>query len=418
MAVTAYFTATTGSDNNSGSSAGAVQASGTGAATTISVATVDLSADTPDLSSVPVGGTIRLNGRNDGIRGTDTFELTVVNDGADTVDVTPVPNSSTSGVTWAIGGDLLTISRAAALTDGNTTNIKSGTYPETIDLAIVGTALIPNVLIGYDTVVGVGTKESVKVDGAATRASGFTTSLGAVPTFWAFENIRCTDHTSHGWDLNGGADNFTYKRCRADNNGGNGFFSDNVNKFEDCEADNNTLDGIDVDNTSWIDSCLIHDNGVMGCDLQNGVVKNSLVYGNGSSQICFAAGVSQAFGNTVDGVDKTTTGIETIGGSFKDLQFSNNLLTRCATGIAVAQDGKELQIGKNNHFHDNTADETGFKTFTGKTTGDPQFVNQAGGDYNLKTNSPCIGAGADAGSGGMDSGALQTKFGFSRRDTA
>lgn len=66
-AISLYSVSGVGSDTNSGSTVSASpKANGTGAATTAASAVVDLSADSPDLSAVVVGDTIRLNGRAGG----------------------------------------------------------------------------------------------------------------------------------------------------------------------------------------------------------------------------------------------------------------------------------------------------------------------------------------------------------------
>ena len=75
----------------------------TGGATTAGSATISLDAAT-DLSAVVAGNRILLAGRTDGINGTAEFEIVSVNDGADTVDVLPIPSATDTGIAWFIGG--------------------------------------------------------------------------------------------------------------------------------------------------------------------------------------------------------------------------------------------------------------------------------------------------------------------------
>ncbi len=79
------------------------EATGTDGATTASNATVQL--DIPSgLTTVAVGDYILIIGRTDGIEGGAYFEITGVNDGADTVAVTPTPSVTDTGLTWEIYG--------------------------------------------------------------------------------------------------------------------------------------------------------------------------------------------------------------------------------------------------------------------------------------------------------------------------
>jgi len=76
--------------------------SGSDAATTATDATVDLTGDAPDLSGVAAGDTLYLVDRTDGKNSGEYFEITAVDDVADTVEVTPTPSATDSGITWVI----------------------------------------------------------------------------------------------------------------------------------------------------------------------------------------------------------------------------------------------------------------------------------------------------------------------------
>lgn len=77
--------------------------SGAGASLTDTDATVDLSADTPDLSGVTANDALlRIADATDGLYGSQEFTITAVNDGADTVEVSPTPASTRASKSWAI----------------------------------------------------------------------------------------------------------------------------------------------------------------------------------------------------------------------------------------------------------------------------------------------------------------------------
>lgn len=75
---------------------------GTGAAVTSGIAVINLGA-TVDLSNVVVGDRLRLNGRTDGISGTNMFNITAVNDANNTVTVQTAPTgASATNLNWTI----------------------------------------------------------------------------------------------------------------------------------------------------------------------------------------------------------------------------------------------------------------------------------------------------------------------------
>jgi hypothetical protein len=84
---------------------GSSKVSGLSAATTAGNATVDLSADAPDLSSVAVDDWLWLQARTDGQCGGEYFRITAKDDVLDTVTVSPAPSTTTTLVDWVIYAD-------------------------------------------------------------------------------------------------------------------------------------------------------------------------------------------------------------------------------------------------------------------------------------------------------------------------
>lgn len=74
---------------------------GTGATLTSGSAVIHLGSNV-DLRSVVIGDRIRLIGRFDGINGSNMFDITAVNNAANTVTVRSAPTSSAANVTWTV----------------------------------------------------------------------------------------------------------------------------------------------------------------------------------------------------------------------------------------------------------------------------------------------------------------------------
>lgn len=106
------FNASAGGSDTAASGLGPSTAvSGTGASTTASSATVDLSADTPDLSGVSAGDLFWI----DSTSGRQFSVIASVNDGADTVTCDDTFANTESGRNWGIGGKRSTLEGSAAL---------------------------------------------------------------------------------------------------------------------------------------------------------------------------------------------------------------------------------------------------------------------------------------------------------------
>jgi hypothetical protein len=409
-----YVDASAGADTNGGTSAGAAIVSGT-AGVTDGTAVVDLSGDTPDLSGVSVGDCIRIAGETGGIRSGDIFEITAVDDGADTVTVTPTPGTA-SGLTWAIGGAWATIQKAAntvRTADTDKVWVKaSANYTETVNIALAMGNSTPATFEGYTTATGDGGQFTI--DGAGTRANGITDSITSA-AYYIFKNMRITDHTSHGTSLS--MDACVWKNCKFDNNGADGMLGDDYHRFEECEFSDNTGDGCDVDIAAAFVGCRALRNGGNGMEARTGVMFGCLAYSNAGNGLMFSgSGLSfHVFINcTVDG-DAKDTGIGIYCGSaFAGLNIVLNCIAYdCTTGIDTTSGMEEQLISRNNLVNSNTADyANGGATYTGEQTGAPLFTNEATQDYTLQSGSPAKGAGFDESqlegdSSGMDIGARQ-----------
>ncbi len=248
-----------GSDANGGSSEGVAIAGGASATITGGNAQIDLSGDAPDLSGVSAGEAIRLDGRSDGVNGSDIFEITAVNDAADRVTVDPVPGASGTGVTWAIGGAWQTFQRAMdTVSPGDRVWCKAGTYthdPDADGVAALiqraGSATSPIVFEGYKSVPG----DAAYRDDDAYRAT-IDGSAGSLS-----EGVRPASA------LDGQAIHYVFKHVRVTGcTNGFSFFTVTVStvalRFVRLDGMSNI--GIICGPSTVLDRCTLEDNGFSG----------------------------------------------------------------------------------------------------------------------------------------------------------
>ena len=410
-----YVDAAAGADTNGGTSAGAAIVSGA-SADTDGTAVVSLSDDTPDLSGVSVGDCIYLASEGgNGIRSGDIFEITAVDDGADTVAVTPTPGSNLNQA-WAIGGAWATVQKAMSTVRAADTDYvwvkASANYTETVDVALAMGAGTPATFEGYTSSPGDG--GVFTIDGAAARANGLTDSITSA-AYYVFKNMRVTDHTSHGCSLS--MDACVWKNCQFDTNGADGIVADDFHMFEECDFSDNITDGADCDVSCVFVGCKAFRNGGKGIEARTGLMAFCTAFSNGGPGLVFTgAGLAfHVFINcTIDGDSKDTTTGFGAGVSFYGLSVVVNCIAYdCVTGIDAPGGRGEMLISRNNLVNSNTANYAGGgATFTGEQTGAPAFTNEATQDYTLASGSPAKGAGFDESqvegdSSGMDIGARQ-----------
>ncbi len=416
MSVTMYAVQGVGSNTNSGSTVDASpKASGTGAATTISVATVDLSVDTPDLSGVVVGDTIRLNARTDGKNASvpgDIFEITAVDDGADTVTVTPVPSSSTSSVTWAIGGSFATLTKLVTSADIADILYASGTFDESVDMinAVAGatqTTLIR--LIGYTTTPGDGGR--VVLDSNNTKARGIALKNNLF--YWSFENIRITRFTAEGFRNASTSTPARFINCRVDNCGGTYAFAvPAYSHLVDCEAVDNTSNGFDIPEMGMFIRCLASGNGARGFRGTGGNHYFSCVaIGNTTGGFYQVSDDNHKglmmFNCLVDGAGVTTTGVLIADDvAARQAVMINCVVRGCTTGVEAQSDNSIWAVQCGNNVADNGTDYVNIAAAARleAATLDPEFVDRAGGDYTPTALAPQV----EAGYGWADSALLTT----------
>lgn len=404
MALTYYVSKDDGASGNSGSSEGSPKASGTGAATDGVTGTIDLTADSPDLSTVVVGDTIRLDSRTDGIRSTDIFEVTAVDDGADTVTVTPIPGTITSGVTWSIGGSFDTIQRAADVAEaGDTLNIKKATteYEEHVNVLSGGFGNPTDgvvLLQGYETTVG----DFGLPEWRSPTATGSCIEFPSGQVYWAIQNFWMKGHASatQGSGVRSPTgDWITCINLRCSGHGWYGIDLDNDCVCVQCYCHDNGLGevdnigGIKMGERAQCDFCLCVDNHWAGIRMENGICTFCLCLGNTDFGIEFTlTGVCQVFNCTVAGRNKTTD----VGIQFPDNMggrspiVMNVILYECGTGIVGPSATSGAIVAEGVTAFGNTVNYTDFEVAVNEVLADPIFVDPGSDDYSLRDSSPSV----------------------------
>lgn len=394
MATTLYVDGDVGNDDNSGSSEGASPVvSGTGAATN-NTTTVNLSADSPDLSGVSAGDTIRLNGEAEGYQTSDVYRILTVDDGNDLLTVDPQPTTTQGSITWAIGGATKTIQRAVDTTEiGAASKIyikNSVTYQETVTTVnVFGDAAGFAEIVGYSDII---TDDGlVIIDGEGSRNCFVT---GTSTNYLVIRNLRATDSSGLGFGPVG-ADWLAYNNCEADNNVSHGFGHDGITKFIDCHSYNNGGNGFLCGGDTFMINCVANDNTLDGYLVDGGTVDNCLSYGNIRHGIA-KGGVSAdltIINCTVHGKGKTTdSGIYITTGNQRAV--INCIIVECAVGItAIAGNEGQEFFSDSNCLFNNTDNYVGWTAKKGEITSDPLFIDPDNDDYTLQYLSPCASGG-------------------------
>jgi hypothetical protein len=285
------------------------------------------------------------------------------------------------------------------------TVLVSGTFNETVNLDVPGSATATILVRGDDKSggAGVGSPAQFTIDGASTRANCLTTALTTPNIFYCFRNMTCTGATADGVDLDT-VRHVTFKNCRFTSNGttsGAGVKCNNSYfQFELCEIDNNSLQGIDGNNVILI-GCKIHSNTAEGV-LCTAVVAAFCVFYNHSNNDVECNGTADGgiyINCTFDGDGKTVSCIRMDGASHRMHTLVNNVIVGASGtggyGVECSNNLGETAISLNNLVNNNDNNYSNAETFTGEVTSAPGFTNQGSDDYSLSSGG-AVDAGVDA----------------------
>lgn len=394
----------------------------TGTAASFSGATVTLDGS-PNLSGVATDGShVLYMVTSTGVR---FFKITAVNDGADTVDVTPNPAGTSTGRTWAIGGKRASIGSATSklLIDngggsgdampGWTIEMESG-HTENLG-AQLDFRRSGDTTSGRITLRGAlsGTRPVITVNAA-------TNAFAGRASYWDIYGFNLV--SSHA-SANFGYDQIAGGNCRIQDlligGTGGGSFSPAVtrtgtgNQWLDCEIRDSRAAGIStMEASTAILACHIHDNVGNGITfnadpLSRPVIKWCLIEDNGGDGISFTAsstasnrGFSIAY-NTIANNDGDGVEIATQGDFYGSSTFTNNLLTGNGNyGLRISAAGASaisvLAFGLNaqgNNTYNNTSGACNLSGVLQNDPGlDPQYADIGTFDF-TPTNASLIGAG-------------------------
>lgn len=400
MAVNFYVASSGGNNNNSGSSEGSPKASGTNAATVVGI-TVTLLVDGPDLSTVVVNDTIRLNGRADGRGGpapNDIFKITAVDDINKTVDVTPAPNSITSGVTWAIGGAFATVRRGMAATEAGDTVYAKGSFTGLIDLTDTdfkngGDPSTPISLIGYSGIPG--DNGFADFNGTDTTANGISIPGSSSTRFWIFRNLHAHNYTNQGF-RNTGTYPLIYENCEA-NNCLVGFKMGAIVNVVHCYAHDNTDYGMDVHDHVECYGCVFENNG-SGIITDDGVHFYQCQFINNNIAIKQTGNFRNVrmliFDSIIDG-NGSGIGLDGWTDTYPgNTKIINSIIMNCGTGINLPANEGQWNLGAGNVFYNNSVNYSNWTNQILEVSGQPLFISE-GIDYTPTSGSSVIGAGYD-----------------------
>lgn len=294
----------TGDAAASGSGTPSTPATGSGASLN-GTTSVDLSADSPDLSGVPTDGTAVLY--VDTSSGRKFSRITAVDDGTDIVTVATAYDVTESGRNWAIGGVLDDLESYSELfTDWEEEWIVELEATET-DYVLTST-------------ISVGGDQTSRLFRSATPASRpvITTATNNTALFsfttngqhvqFQYLDMAITASTPGPVVAGGGADSVTFYKCRfaggsegidmdvgsldystligclIEDNDNEGILElDAGSRLIDCVVRNNGGDGILIKVVATIDGiygCLIVDNGGLGINLQGSTHRKTYRYIN------------------------------------------------------------------------------------------------------------------------------------------
>lgn len=278
------------------------------------------------------------------------------------------------------------------------------TLTATIDVdTTTGTASNPIRIEGYSSTPGDGTYAVIDGDGAADNIFNgspstsdylfvhltLTGSTGdAIATagsdFWGYAEIQISDAGSEGLRTSGGSaspqligsdiGNTTADECVEFNDSGNIYF----NYIHDCNST-----GITIESGTHMVGNIIDTTGGAGVDLRNGseVFVGNTVYNSGPS----------GTESNIDFVD---------GNDFRQVVINNIFNTATDHNIDIASND-HIRFFANNAYANSTNDgissETTIEIDLGNhQTGDPDFVDAAGGDFNLDTSTTLDDSGYPA----------------------
>lgn len=423
-----FYVQTTGAATNSGST-DTDSPTLTGTAASQSGATITLDG-TPDLSGVvttagATQSTIYLNDATNA--NTKIFKITAVNDGADTVDVTPTPTGTIAGACqWSIGGRLVwtPANIEAALAAGDTVIFNDS--PAASASTLITCRASGTGAAGFITLKGK-TGTLPKLNHTSTAAVITANSQ----TTWKIENLELDQDGATGTACAPLAAWLFLGVKVSDAGSGGGIAAAGACAFINCEITGSAGAGLTWgSNLCTVIGCYIHDNvgdGILnsGSSGQGIIINNIFDSNGGRGYISNSASIGLGIFNTIYGntfYANGNSGLE-ITDADCTCHFINNVFSENGNAAGesnvewVNGTGQNISFhGYNTFFHSGGGSATNLTNVTAtatEATTDPAFTSPAAGDFTIGSSSPAKATGFPGvlgiagGTGFMDMGALQ-----------
>lgn len=194
--------------------------------------------------------------------------------------------------------------------------------------------------------------------------TGAGVSLG---NYVVIYNVNVHDYTSSSGILIGSKSHALW--CRSFNNGADGFNISFGSTIQYCVASENDGDGFDfISNRSHLKGSVAHQNGAYG--------------------VKFAGGECSITDCILDG--NTTAGCKHDDNNELFVSERNIFTNQTGAGTGLFSDAPKLCFDNNSHYYNNGTDATSGVIQSGKTTGDPLYIDLANDDFRLQAGSPCV----------------------------
>ncbi len=388
----------TGSDTAaSGAGPGtAIAAGGNNGASTNNTTTVDLSADTPDLSGVAQDGSAVL--WVDSSSGRQFSRIDTVDDGADTVTCEDTFTQTEANRNWGIGGKRNDLGATSNRLLG-TADAKAGWTIELEDDQSISAVLVLS--------VSGTTTNYITFRGASGAIRKLTQTASAnvinVARFWHFENfkVECSNVTP-AFGISTSTSTLYIKGCE---------IGDATNQLQvgiervtnllnlvmiDTEVHHCTGIGINMpsagsDGQLELDKCSIYDNGGDGVTFTDGplfTIRDTLIYDNGGAGVDANTSVLRLTGNTIHG--NTGDGVN-IAVASRLVLYNNEITGNGGWGIKGPADVSNIAFVDYNNFGTGATANTSGDSDTipvgaNSLNVDPGYANAGSGDFAVGTN--------------------------------
>ena len=407
---TILFNASTGSDSLSSGAGPATAINGSGASLN-GTTTVDLSADSPDLSGVATDGSACLWVQTSS--GRQFSQITATDNSLKTVTVNTAYSVTESSRNWAIGGKRATWDNADSRTvffdaqqgwdivtetNQSLTSSLSITADGTTNGSVTVRGSDPNTL---KQIIQTTNAKGLQLDIASyvtikdlhivTNITNTNTAIASRGSFQVFCNILIDDAGGFSWQngfsRNGGTPAGNLYNVRIYDCTGDGFSDVGtgpiIGRFVNCVSSNNGGNGISSNVPVHLINCLFCGNG------SNGILADAE---------CFVARCATS-GNADDGIEVTGYG---------SLVVDNVITSNGGYGINADAEWKYGGVANSNAFFGNTSGQVNNITNGPDDitlTADP-FTDAANGDFTLNTTA---GGGAELRSNAFTLGATETR---------